>query len=203
MVNYLLLLHGYTQNSLRIEKTFTKLLSKKYLQKYNIISPNGPYIIDNNEPEVIRGWWNLPSPEMYSKGYSYDGYIDAVTTINNSIKIVNDNDDLSVIGFSQGAVLLEIMLAHNLINKKPNKIISFSSVGITDQKLQLSQKKEVNIPVLSFFGEREGIFNITPDHYKNNSSIKSNNNKIVIHDQGHVIPSKSKYKQIIKNFLEY
>jgi predicted esterase len=202
MVNYLLLLHGYTQNAVRIEKTFTKLLSKTYLQNYSIICPNGPYIVNNNFDESFRGWWNLPSPEMYSKGYNYNGYMDAVTTVNNSINTINDNDNLSVIGFSQGAVLLEIMLAHNLINKNPNKIILFSSAGISDEKLQLSQKKDTDIPILSFFGEREGIFNITPSLYKKNSSIRSDNHKIVIHDQGHVIPSKSKYKEIIKDFLD-
>ena len=91
-------------------------------------------------------------------------------------------------------------MLHNLLIK-PNKIILLSPSGIMD-KLLFLDKNNIDIQILIMFGEKEGIFGITMDHYKKYSSFELDKCKIFIHSQGHVIPSKSTDKKIIKDFLE-
>lgn len=200
MTNYLLLLHGYTQNGKIIKKKITKLLSKTFLQNYKIISPDGPYIIDNSD--VKRGWWKLESPEMFTQEHEYIEYEKAIAVINTNTPSIQCADTFSIIAFSQGTVILEIMIANSLLKIKPDKMILLSPSGIMDRNL-LKNDKINDIPSIVIFGEKEGVFNITPEHYQEYSSIKQDNYLVHIHKQGHVIPSQSNEKKIIKKFLEF
>ena len=198
MKHYLLLLHGYTQNGKIIKKKITKLLSKTFLQDYIVISPDGPYIINSDNEK--RGWWELKSPEIFTQEHEYNDYEKAIEAINTNILSMQSIDKLTIIAFSQGTVILEIMIANNLFKKKPNKIILLSPSGIMDKKL-LKNDKITNIPSIVMFGEKEEVFNITPEHYQKYSSIKLDNYLVHIHKQGHVIPFKLNEKKIIKKFL--
>ena len=192
MKHYLLLLHGYTQNG-KIIKKITKLLSKTFLQDYIIISPDGPYIINSDNEK--RGWWELKSPEIFTQEHEYNNFEKAIEKNKYKYFIYQNIDKLTIIAFSQGTVLIEIMIANNLLKIKPNKIILLSPSGIMDKKL-LKNDKITNIPSIVMFGEKEKVFNITPEHYQKYSSIKLDNYLVHVHKQGHIIPSKANEKKL-------
>ena len=195
MSNILLLLHGYTQNGDVISHKIKKLVSKSLLTNYEIISPNGPYHIDDNK----RGWWELESPENFTKKHEYKDYEKAIDQVQNSIDHLQTDDNLFIIGFSQGAVLCEMMLIHNLFKIKPKKVTLISPSGIMDPKLHLTQKVELDIPIMVIIGNNEGIFGISNENYEKNSFLQDFT--IENHESGHVIPSNSKMKELIRLFI--
>jgi hypothetical protein len=187
MKSTLLLLHGYKQTGDIILNKITKLLGSQFLQKYNkIINPTGI-------------WWDLESPEQFTKQHEYKNYENAIDIISKSIQ---DVDNITIIAFSQGTVLFEIMYLKNFfVNKEINKVILCSPSGIMDLSIYNLQEQKVKIyfPLLITIGEKEDIFNITPENYQKYSIFDEY--ELLKHSQGHVIPSQSKDKTIIKNFL--
>ena len=195
MNNILLLLHGYTQNGELISHKIKKLCSKSLLANYEIISPDGPYHID----DIKRGWWELESPEIFAKPHEYKYYNKAIDKVSDCLNHLSSDDNLYIIGFSQGAVLCEIMLIHNLFKIKPKKVTLISPSGIMDNSLHLTKKINLNIPILVIIGNNEGVFGITNENYKKYSFIE--NFKIENHENGHVIPSNSKMKEIVRLYI--
>jgi len=196
MTNYLLLLHGYTQNSTKFYKTITKLLSKTFLNKFIVINPNGCYIVDMKEEKY--GWWKLPSPEKFSLPHQYVNFNKAVNYIQDLLPKFKSDDTLNIISFSQGTILAEYMLVHNLFTINPQKVIMFSPSGIMDKKHK-KLKTIVNSSVLVMIGEKEGVFGLSIKNYNKVSCI--GNYEAHLHSQGHVVPLKSEYKHIIRKFL--
>ncbi len=194
MVKYLLLLHGYTQNGSIMKDKITKVLSKKIMDEYTVIFPDGPYFIDENK----LGWWKLESPEMFTKEHTYEDWEKAINTVEQSINHVNSDDELTVIAFSQETIVLEIMMSLSKI--KPSKIILFSPSGIMDMNIcESSLRSDTTIPILVMMGEKENIFGIDENHYQKYTTFDSY--EVKIHKQGHVIPSQSNDKEIIKKFI--
>ena len=116
-MNYLLLIHGYTQNGEIIHKKIKKILGNDVLQKFKVLNPNGVYTNDPTFTSNLNfGWWNLESPEMYSQKQTYDKeFVEkSIKCILKSLEGVNSQDNLYVIAFSQGAVLTEIMLVNEI-----------------------------------------------------------------------------------------
>jgi len=196
MTNYLLLLHGYTQNAVRFHKTMTKLLSKTFLEQYTTINPNGCYIVDMKEENY--GWWKLPSPKKFSLPHTYVNFDKAVQYVQKLLPTFKPDDTLDIISFSQGTILAEYMLVHNLFPLNPNKVVLFSPSGIMDKKHK-KLKTVVNSSVLVMIGEKEGVFGLSIKNYNKVSCI--GNYEAHLHPQGHVVPLKSEYKHIIRKFL--
>ncbi len=195
MTNYLLLLHGYTQNGNIMKEKVTKMLSSNIMKTYEILSPNGPYHIVDEK----FGWWKLDSPEMYSQPHTYENYVEAIKTISNTIKHLKEDDILTVIGFSQGAVLAEILIQQKVIH--PDKLVLLSPSGIMDSGINTNTKNNFeNTKILVMIGENENIFNINEQNYRNNTIFPKF--QFHLHKQGHVIPSQSDDKKIIKTFLD-
>ena len=111
-------------------------------------------------------------------------------------------DNLYVIAFSQGAVLTEIMLVNELFPKDiiPKKVLLISPSGIMDNNFHKESKVKVDSDVMVIFGEREGIYNLSKEQYIQSTFIE-NINKFYTHSQGHVIPSNSNDKKIIREFI--
>jgi hypothetical protein len=115
---------------------------------------------------------------------------------------IKNTDHLTIIAFSQGTVIFEIMMSHKLFNRESDKVILLSPFGIMDCSLCSTNLRNINIPCLIIFGQKEGIFNITLEHYEKYRSMKLNNSTIVVYDHGRSVPFKPKDKQIIKEFLK-
>ena len=195
MTNILLLLHGYTQNADIISNKIKKLCSKSLLSNYEIISPDGTYHID----DIKRGWWELESPEIFAKSHEYKEYNKAIDKISDCLNHLSSDDNLYIIGFSQGAVLCEMMLIHNLFKIKPKKVILISPSGIMDNRFHLTKKINLDIPILVIIGNNEGVFGITNENYEKYSFIEKY--EIINHDSGHVIPSNYKMKEKIRLYI--
>jgi len=194
MNNYLLLLHGYTQNGEIMKKKIKKLLTATFLENFIVISPNGCYKITENS----YGWWYLESPEMFSKNHVYKNYDLAIKTVQEHLENLKEEDNLYIISFSQGSVLLEIMLLHNCFKVIPRKVILMSSSCIMDMNLHKEYK--ISTESLVILGKKEGIFGITEENFKKNTFL--DNYTIKIHEQGHVISSKKEIKKSVKEFLQ-
>ncbi len=193
-MKYLLLLHGYTQNSEKFYKTITKLLSKTFLDNYSVICPDGCYIV--NKEEKKYGWWKLPSPKMFSLPHKDVNFEKSVKYVKEYIPQLKENDTLDIIAFSQGTILAEYMIYHQLL--EPCKVILFSPSGVMDTEHQ-KLKKVVNCDVLVVIGEKEGVFVVTHKNYAKVSCIT--NYEKETHQAGHVISTNSKSKKLIKIFL--
>ena len=202
-MNYLLLIHGYTQSGEVITKKVKKILGANFLQNFNIIAFDGIYNIGENITNTSNtkgfGWWELKSPEMYSQKHTYENYEKAVEHVRSNLEHLQPDDTLYILSFSQGAVLTEIMLVHNLFptNVKPEKVLLLSPSGILDDRLRLRSKVHVDSNIMVMFGENEGVYS---SNYTQLSCIE--NVKVHIHSQGHVIPSNSLEKGIIRDFFK-
>lgn len=196
-MKHLLLLHGYTQNSNKYNKTMSKLLSKTFIGNYKVICPNGCYTIDEHDNKL--GWWKLDSPQMFTKPHKYIDFDKAIKYVQDHLPTFKENDTLDIIAFSQGSVIVEYMLANKLFQITPNKVVLFSPSGIMDEKYNKIKIAVDN--VLIVMGEKEGIFGITKENYKIVSCLEGY--KTYIHKQGHVIPTNSKTKISVKDFLNH
>jgi hypothetical protein len=147
--------------------------------------------------EEKYGWWKIPSTEKFSSQH-YVNFYKAVEYIQQLLPTFKPDDTLDIISFSQGTILAEYMLVHDLFTLNPQKVVMFSPSGIMDKKHK-KLSTVVNSSVLVMIGEKEGVFGLSIKNYNKVSCIK--NYEAHMHMQGHVIPLKSKYKWIIKNFL--
>lgn len=171
-------LHGYLQNGDMMKDRISKLLGKNH----EIICPNGPYVIAEDK----YGWWSIPSKEELLDEYSY-GDLSSLFSFFGSIGPI----DL-IIGFSQGTVLATILIGKNII--RANKIVLFSPLLIVDQSHLFGNK--IDIPTLIVIGNNDSLvpsdisIQVSKDYY--------NNAVISYHQQGHVIPNNSYFRDAYK-----
>ena len=118
-----LFLHGYAQNSqifnLRT-KNLQKQLLKKFNNKYEILIPDAPLILDKDnqiqENEILRGWLTFDKVDDFygRKLIKYYGLSEA---IDNIYKLGDNNKNIEMIlSFSQGSVVLILMIILSLYN---------------------------------------------------------------------------------------
>ncbi len=188
-MKYLLLLHGYTQNA----TVFQSKIPKQILSLFNVIAPNGPFIIDNDENK--RGWWHLSSPDIFTQEHCYENYEKAIEIVLECLTKITKNDTLSIIAFSQGTIVAELVAQKCIVNI--DKILLLSPSGIMDSRTRC--KIDNMMPILVMIGEKEGIYGICQEHYTKYSSF--NNFKVIVHKQGHVFPSQSVDKKIMIEFF--
>jgi predicted esterase len=169
-----------------MQKKISKLFTKEAWSQYTVLAPNGPYVLEGSDS---KGWWPLESPQMYCQPHSYLDHEKALACI--QLPTFTDEDELYAIGFSQGASVLEIMVSQKLI--VPRKLVLISPSGIMDSKI----KRQANcISTLVFMGDKEKDLGITQKHYQKHTTCK----RLIFHQHkyGHVIPSDSASKRVLK-----
>ncbi len=193
---HLLLLHGYTQNEKLFTKSVAKLMKKAFLSKFNVIVPRGPYVVCGEEK---RGWWELSSPYVYSKPHEYVGVDLAIASVVDALAVVADGDELSVVGFSQGAVLAELMLVHRLFPAPPKKVVLFSPSGILDPAWR-TDGNTAESDVLVVMGENEQeVFGISEASYAKESCLVDY--VFAQHPHGHVLPTSANPRKLVREWL--
>lgn len=192
MTKYMLLLHGYTQNAVKFHKTITKLLNKTFLEQFVVICPDGCYIVDREEQKY--GWWKLSD----NIPHRYFNFEKAVSYVRDQLSDMKSDDTLDIISFSQGTILAEYMLTQKLFPVDPQKVIMFSPSGIMDNRYNKG-KQYVTSDILIIFGQKEGEFGLNVKYYDKVTCIE--NYETYLHPAGHVIPLKSEYKNLVKDFL--
>jgi predicted esterase len=119
---FILFLHGYTQNSLVIQKRL-KVLTKAFNQNLpglEFIFPDAPFTLENishentNLEEIKRGWLYLNEEDkMKSDNFQTEKelhYLGLEKSLEEIINITKDKQVECIFGFSQGA-LIAIFLA--------------------------------------------------------------------------------------------
>jgi hypothetical protein len=125
----ILFLHGYTQNSLVLQKrlkVLTKAINKEYPDK-ELLFPDAPFILekyDNSiDPELIkRGWMYLYEEDKFkSDNFAqmeeafYFGFIHSMKEI---LNLIENKRIECVISFSQGSLLFLFILIILIKSKK-------------------------------------------------------------------------------------
>ena len=193
----MLLLHGYKQTGPMILSKMGKLLSKTFMERYDVVvAPDGPYVTSDQK----LGWWKLPSPETFAQEHTYENVNVAIDSIKLNNGVLNEDIRWTIVGFSQGAVLAEMLCLQNFLDI--DRVLLLSTSGVMDSCIANNHFKMQNaFPVLVIMGEEENVYpvNITQEHYRKYTRL--GNYSVHMHDKGHVIPSKSADKKRIKQFL--
>jgi len=168
----IILLHGYLQNGEIIRKKFIKLMGKSYCNNYNIIAPNGLYVLDNNK----YGWWELSDKNLFCKPHKYKINEEFLDFFKNLISNIKTGNILYVCGFSQGAVALSILVKQNLFYHL--KMVLFSGSDIMDDEFKLLHKGYIINKSLHVIGENDTL--CLPE-YSINFSENFINPKIIYH----------------------
>lgn len=190
-----LCLHGFSQNENTfhhkcsfLRNTFKNKIEFVFVQAPNKISENAFawwYYSKSNPSEV--NWEKI----MISK-LDHIGLDDSIKYIQNIFDKHKYFD--GVIGFSQGSAFLGLLCQQ----QKELKLDFRFAIFISGFKSHLLTEKIINIPSLHIIGEKDEI--IIPSY--SYDLIKSfNNPHIFVHTGKHVIPSNSKFKHVLIDFI--
>lgn len=178
-----LCLHGCNQDKIMFEsitKDFTKILGQANIAcdfiegKYD--HPNGKktwYSVPIDVPQILNLQKDNILPDDIST-LKFDNYI--MTTLNELDEYVTKNNITVLIGFSQGANVIDSYLAYK--NNKIKCAVLFSGYSLVDPN-----RKKVKCPVLNVVSEQDIVVPCVsaPYLFEQLSVIK--------HDKGHKLPS--------------
>ncbi|CAJ0932092.1 unnamed protein product, partial [Mesorhabditis belari] len=200
----ILCLHGYRQNDVFFrEKTGgMRKMFKKFADFHFVNAPHVPSVTSEDRGEV-RGWWfSRPDDHFSSKDVTdlFTGFDQSVQLILDTI--ANDGPFDGVLGFSQGASMLHLLLAKAQLGEISLPIdfvilaSGFKSLS-TQHKAYLDVKIEK--PSLHMYGIGDEVVAYTiseklAENFEEPTKI--------VHDGGHFIPPMSKYKTKFAEFLE-
>ena len=197
-----LCLHGYKQNKeiyIKRSGAFRNKL-KKVSRSLEFHYLEGQVVLSDE----TRGWWTFDVDHT-----CYSGVHEAVELVEHHIK---NNNFVGLIGFSQGAGVLSIVLAE-LQNKKETETLSKIKFVILisgripePQDLRrryftnyLENGEKINVPTLHIFGTADEL--VPWEKSEVMSSIFANS-EILKHDGGHTIPSAKEAGEIYTNFVK-
>lgn len=184
-----LYLHGYRQNAAIAAAKINKLFGAA-----EIIIPNGPLVVE----EEFRGWLALEKSDLQHGNYLYtmDDYQSCSQYLANYLSDQDGNFD-AIIGFSQGCLAAIIGLYYGVIKTK--KLIFFSPVPIAPEfplKLQ-----DYSFHILLMVGDNDSL--VPPEKSQTfTNCLGVNEQRIVRHRWGHVVPSSSPNRQLYQSFLQ-
>ena len=184
-----LCLHGCNQTQAMFEgllKNFMKLGEKQYNLKFHFTEAK------YDHPVGGKTWYNKPLnvPEIGSIPYDHDLVIDTLTDISEIIKKENIN---VLLGFSQGANVVDTFLSHMNLEDHPTikRAVLFSGYSLVDEN-----RKDINVPALTIISEIDDIVphKFNPTGYKEMQVLK--------HDKGHKLPTQNPQIRQICNFMQ-
>ena len=205
----IVLLHGYTQIGEKIKKRVADWIGKLNFKKYHVYAPDGKYEISPEDTSLGKGWWHLSSPKMFTKSHSYQPKLTIESELQDfkllfaQIKKENEESNIYVLGFSQGAVMAELLMAHGCLDIFPSDklhVMLVSPSGIMDISLKkpITHLPSTSIPIV--IGEKEEIIGITPKVYTAATCLPAESYTFYSHPGGHYLPGK-KDKDIILDWL--
>jgi len=177
-----LLLHGYKQTA-EIMKSKTK---KLFNSNYNLEFLDGGLELGNN----TFGWWHIDRDRIFENRFSYN-----VDFINNIKEKVRTEPDF-IVGFSQGCNVAMIMLIEDIFPKIKGVIFIGAGPMLDDKCLPL---EKIRVPSLHIIGLNDPICDSSYSEIFMNYFEQP---RLHYHDKGHVIPTQSKDKVAIKEFME-
>ena len=199
----ILCLHGYVQNKDIMNKKMCKILGNAY--KDRLLCPNGPKRVkitnDDGTEKEGYGWWSINNKDLIEK--PTQSQIDACLKYGRELiakwEIENPKQSIDyAIGFSQGASCVTLWIQEGII--KPKKVILISNFSLLGYIHTI-----FDIPSMHIFGDNDDLLwnNFDRNKIEEWSLVKwYKNPTIIFHKWGHVIPSTSKYKKLIRSFCD-
>lgn len=191
----ILALHGYIQNRTLMTSAMKKLFSGKHCSNFTWIIPEGPFVVsnetDSSETDRKRGWWELPSKDIFCKPHEYRAVEKAIQTVKNEL---NGREPDIIIGFSQGAVLATILLPDYQTNCKLAILMSGSDV----QDSRFKPVEPIKTQTIMMVGVKDTLCTI--DHTQELAK-HFKTHEFVEHKWGHVIPSSAAVRDELLKYI--
>ncbi|KAF8361703.1 hypothetical protein PRIPAC_88626 [Pristionchus pacificus] len=213
----ILCLHGYRQNDVFFrEKTGSlRKMIKKYADLHYACAPHRPNVESSEERGDVRGWWFTKADSQFSSRDVTDLAIGFDDSVEYLVKYIKENGPFDgLLGFSQGACMLHLMLAKMELGEveisKPQFVMFASGfLSLSSLHAQYTSLRLLTTPSLHIFGTGDEVV-LYPvserlrDQFRpegDSSSVVDCSSEIR-HDGGHFIPPMSRYKEPLIAFLE-
>lgn len=185
----ILCLHGYLQSGDIMRKAIHRILPQA-----DLVSPNGLFNVEIDDKSGF-GWWPITNKYDLMEPPSEEAILECLEY---GRKIAKEHEPIEiVIGFSQGASCATLWIQEEII--KPQKVVLISNFALKKYIHKINP-----IPSLHIYGEKDTLLqeNFPNMDFKKYSLYSYyHEGKIYSHRWGHVIPSDSTSKQVIREFL--
>ena len=205
----ILCLHGYRQNE-TIFRERTGALRKLLKREAEFVFVSAPHVIPEPEnlekpPEEQERGWFFSRPERGYKGIDQTdlciGLEDTIDFLDAILKTQSPFD--GVLGFSQGACLLSLILTHF---KSTHSVFDFKfAMFFSGFKSLLTPHRElystccsIECPSFHTIGETDGII---PSQMSVDLSNLFNTPTVYTHNGGHFIPASPDLRRALQDFL--
>jgi predicted esterase len=209
--------HGWAQNEIVFQKrtlSLTKKLNKAGFECVFLRAPiELPPLDDsfNTGRQTARAWflYDVKKPCDRSKSQmgqplSYAGLEQSLELIGREFKEVQTNESITVLGFSQGAVLVHLIAALAASrNTHPEfsrieKAIIISGFPATPTQFPKEELSNIGMPSLHIFGAKDTS---VPPKLSQDLARRFSVSTILQHEKGHVIPQQGDMCAYIIQFL--
>jgi len=198
----ILCIHGYRQNG----KTFREKSGsfRKVLKKYaEFLFVDAPNILEESDGDQ-RGWWFSSEGKNYNAQQFTDfteGFEESLNVISETIE--NEGPFDGILAFSQGASFLSMICSLRDMNDARFQNFRFAILVAGFKSRQTSHKlyyeKCITIPSFHIIGDTDAVI---PREMSDDLLQHFENPLVLRHEGGHFIPSISKCKQTIFEFLD-
>lgn len=191
----ILFLHGYGQTQESMREAFSgleKILEELYGAECSYVT--APHKVINFKGTEGRGWF-LVEDQFFFTLKEYRGLDESVDKIK---KYIEENGPFDgVVGFSQGSVIVSILL---MLGYKFKFAVLAGSYVVTDEKYKDMYDK-ITVPSLHIWGRKDVL--VTPDKSEANYNKYPGEKKICyVHKGSHNIPDNNNAKEMYKLFID-
>ena len=190
----ILFLHGYGQTQESMREAFTEL--EKLLEIWydaECCYVVAPHKVINYKGLEGHGWFLAKENEFFTTE-TYTGLIESIDKITEYIHKNGPFD--GVVGFSQGSVMVSILL---MAEYKFKFAILIGSYPVTDTRYNMYEK--IQTPTLHIWGRKDAL--VTPDKSEMNYKKYPEETRMnYVHKGSHSIPYNNQAQQIYKLFIE-
>ena len=189
---HILCLHGRYQSG-SIFRNKIAGARRKLEREYELHFLDGPILL-NEEEEKVYGWWNRDENGKHTLIHEAFDYV---------IEQTKTEQYDAIIGFSQGGTLATALALSGVV---PNiRAICTAGAPCTHEVLDIanklsdnSKKNGLDIPKLHLAGETDSMVSVESTK---ELVEKGGNGQLIIHDQGHLFPTRSARVKEILDFL--
>ena len=189
----ILCLHGRYQSG-SIFRNKIAGARRKLEREYELHFLDGPILLNEEEEEEdkVYGWWNRDENDKHTLIHEAFDYV---------IEQTKAEQYDAIIGFSQGGTLATALAVSGAM---PNiRAICTAGAPCTHEVLEIaeelsSSKNGLDIPKLHLSGETDSMVSVESTK---ELVEKGGNGQLIIHDQGHLFPTRSARVKEILDFL--
>jgi predicted esterase len=185
MIN-VLCLHGCNQTQEMFEglmKNFVRLGEKQYNLKFFFTEAK------YDHPNGGKTWYKRPLEVSQIGSIPYEDDL-VRETLNDIDELIEENNIQVLLGFSQGANVVDTFLGYKG-NKKIKCAVIMSGYALVD-----TNRENVDVPVLGVISEKDDVvpYKLNPTQYFVHN--------VIMHDKGHKLPTQNSIIRQICTFMQ-